>query len=391
MTSYYNLLYDLFTTYHESYISKQDIIHENAKRFNEDCVAFDLDLQDLENKIPQSAWEMVAPNIVQHDRTTHVQGVSTLQNEQEKEDTIDRVCDGNTRNKKDKLSMFYATAAKRQDMNFLDYCRHVRTLNKDQHHIVMYNRAWCKSYINALRHGKKQEGYRIFLSGPGGTGKSHVVCLIQRDMSHFFKHTMKPDDDQPIVLITAPTGSAAFQIDGSTIYSAFLLHDNFKSKPSWEKRTQMQLKSEHMMLSITDEISMVGFKQFQSMNQTMCTLKGTTDGNWGDICVLAVGDLYQLLPVGQCPIYMSPQIVHTLNDIAPNGWEKVQLHELTQSMRQKDMKFINCLNKICTTVPLEGSEEDRMLQSFELKPNPNHENYPHDAMHVYAQNVHCDE
>ena len=52
-----------FTTYHESYISKQDIIHQNAERFNEDCVAFDLDLQDLENNIPQSAWEMVAPNI----------------------------------------------------------------------------------------------------------------------------------------------------------------------------------------------------------------------------------------------------------------------------------------------------------------------------------------
>ena len=31
-----------------------------------------------------------------------------------------------------------------------------------------------------------------------------------------------------------------------------------------------------------------------------------------------------------------------------------------------------------------------MLQSCELKLNPNHENYPHDAMHVYAQNVHCD-
>ena len=40
----------------------------------------------------------------------------------------------------------------------------------------------------------------------------------------------------------------------------------------------------------------------------------------------------------------------TLNDIAPNGWEKVQLHELTQSMRQKDMKSVNCLNKIHTTV-----------------------------------------
>ena len=54
------------------------------------------------------------------------------------------------------------------------------------------------------------------------------------------------------------------------------------------------------------------------------------------------------------------------------------------------MKFINCLNKTPTTVPLEGSEEDRILQSCELKLNPNHENYPQDAMHVYSQNVHCD-
>ena len=86
----------------------------------------------------------------------------------------------------------------------------------------------------------------------------------------------------------------------------------------------MQIKLEHMMLSITDEISMVGFKQFLSMNQIMCTLKGTTDGNWGDICVLAVGDLYQLPPVAHCPIYMSAQTVHTLNDVAPNGREKMQ-------------------------------------------------------------------
>ena len=157
-------------------------------------------------------------------------------------------------------------------MNFHDYCTHICNLNTDQHHIVMYNRAWCKSNIKAVRHGENQKRYRIFLSGPWGTGKSHVVHLIQRDMSHFFKHTVKPDDDQTIVLITAPTGSPAFQIGGSTIHSAFLLHDNYKFKPSWEKRSKMQLKLEHMMLSITDEISMVGFKQFQSMNQTMCTL-----------------------------------------------------------------------------------------------------------------------
>ena len=213
------------------------------QNFNEDCAAFDLDLQDLENNIPQSAGEMVASNIAQDDRITNVQGFYTLHNEQQgKEDTIDAVSHHNTRNSRDTLCMLYTKVAKGQNMSFQDYCRCVQILKTDQCHIVMYNIAWCKNYINAVRHGENQKGYRIFLYGPGGTGKSYIGHLIQRDMSHFFKHTVKPDDDQPIVLITAQTGSAAFQIGGSTIHSAFLLHDNFKSKPSWEMRSNMQLK-----------------------------------------------------------------------------------------------------------------------------------------------------
>ena len=61
-----------YQSYHDSYISKQHIIHQNAQKFNEDCVAFDIDLQGLENNVPQSAWEMVAPNIAPDDITTHV-------------------------------------------------------------------------------------------------------------------------------------------------------------------------------------------------------------------------------------------------------------------------------------------------------------------------------
>ena len=95
-------------------------------------MTFDLDLQDLENNIPQSAWDMVAPNIAQDDRTTHVQDVYTLQtDQQEREDATDTLCHDNTRNKRDTLLILYAKAAKRQDMNFQNYCRHVCTLNKD--------------------------------------------------------------------------------------------------------------------------------------------------------------------------------------------------------------------------------------------------------------------
>ena len=55
-------------------------------------MAFDVDMSDLQNNIPQYAWEMVAPNITHDDTFTHLQGFSTLQHEQtEQEDTIDTI------------------------------------------------------------------------------------------------------------------------------------------------------------------------------------------------------------------------------------------------------------------------------------------------------------
>ena len=108
-----------------------------------------------------------------------------------------------------------------------------------------------------MQHRQKLHGYRVFLSGSGGTGKSHVLQLIQHDICYMLNHTINPDDDQPLVLVTAPTGSAALQVGGSTIHSAFLLYDKSRTKPSWEKHSIMQLKLQKLMLSITDEISMV--------------------------------------------------------------------------------------------------------------------------------------
>ena len=126
-------------------------------------------------------------------------------------------------------------SSKKAGYEFQDYCRRVCNLDTDQCYIVMYNRAWCKSYTNAVRHGKKQKRIQNFSKWPRGhRQKSCCTSHTKRHVS-LFKHTVRPDDDQPIVLITAPTGSAAFQIGGSTIHSAFLLHNNYKSKPCWEK------------------------------------------------------------------------------------------------------------------------------------------------------------
>ena len=117
------------------------------------------------------------------------------------------------------------------------------------------------------------------------------------------------------------------------------------------------------MLSLTDEISMVGFKKFQQIIEMMCHVKGTPKDDWGGICVIAMGNHYQLPPVGECPIYTTPKNIYSLNDFAPNGWEEMMLHELTQIMQQKDMPFAQCLNRICMNPPEEDSDDDIILQS----------------------------
>ena len=164
----------------------------------------------MENNIPQCAWDLAAPNIAQDDAVTNQLGFSTVQERTEETPHLQHTSgqDSNKTANVDPLSKLYSKAAKKQNMDFQDYCKQMRTLNAKQQHIVMYNRAWCKSYINAIQNGEKFQGYRIFLSGPGGTGKSHVVCLIQRDMAYLLNQIIHADDEQPIVLVTAPTGSA---------------------------------------------------------------------------------------------------------------------------------------------------------------------------------------
>ena len=75
-----------------------------------------------------------------------------------------------------------------------------------------------------------------------GTGKTFIVNMIKRDIAYFLKSVVNAGDDQPMVLVTAPTGSVAFEVGGSTIHSAFLLYDKAKAKTSWKKYTTMQLK-----------------------------------------------------------------------------------------------------------------------------------------------------
>ena len=158
---------------------------------------------------------------------------------------------------------------------------------------------------------------------------------------------MYVDPDQPLVLLTAPTGLATFNIGGITLHSAFMLNsDNNSSEVvDWEKKSTMQMKLNGIALCVIDEVSMVGLSTFNHVCSTLKRIKQSND-DWGGISILAVGDLYQLPPVGQCPIYKKPCVIQKPGDLAPLLWHDFLTHDLDQVMRQKDIDFATALNNI---------------------------------------------
>ena len=66
---------------------------------------------------------------------------------------------------------------------------------------------------------------KIFITGGAGAGKSHLIKTIYHTISKTFRYApMNPD--KPTVLLTAPTGVAAINIDGTTKNTALAIPIN---------------------------------------------------------------------------------------------------------------------------------------------------------------------
>ena len=218
----------------------------------------------------------------------------------------------------------------------------------------MFHRNWCRKAVIALKEGKPVEPYRVFLSGPGGVGKSHVIKLIYSDTLKFLRlsGTIEPDD--VIVLLTALTGVAAFNISGMTLLSAFLLgtgkYTGFQPL-SHDRLNTLKSKLSKLTLVIIDEVSMVGSNMLLEIHNRLQQIKGVSDNvTFGDVSILAVGDLYQLPPVAQAPLFSIVSDCYAQLYRSGSLWiDEFQLIELDQIMRQRgDGTFAELLRRVRT-------------------------------------------
>ena len=115
-----------FSFYMESNIDKQDVIHKNAKSFNDDCDRFDSAHEAFENDvIPQSAWDSIVPSTAEENAVTNTQGFHTIKmttEEKEHDDTVLTRHDTRVQVETDPLARLYAKVAPTHMMTSQDYC-----------------------------------------------------------------------------------------------------------------------------------------------------------------------------------------------------------------------------------------------------------------------------
>ena len=152
-----------FETYADHYKNVSHIVDHNATYFNHNSDHIDNAIDAYEeNKSPPETEE---------------ENINTLQDGYLIHHIDNSKCEVNYKDTCE-LGLQYTMEVCKDIMSPSQYRGNVRKLNPGQRKIVMYNRAWCKGAVIAARKGQAINGYHLILSGPGGTGKSHVINLI---------------------------------------------------------------------------------------------------------------------------------------------------------------------------------------------------------------------
>ena len=101
-----------------------------------------------------------------------------------------------------------------------DVNSNIHSLNRDQINIFDAVHRWFRNYVN-YRSSKIQHEVNpvhLFITDGGGCGKSHLLRTIYQAVTKTLMYN-SGDPDKARVLLLAPAGVAAVNIDGATIHS----------------------------------------------------------------------------------------------------------------------------------------------------------------------------
>merc|ERR1712215_599008 len=132
--------------------------------------------------------------------------------------------------------------------------------------------------------------FYLYIGGEAGTGKSFVLRAMINAAKKIGKRS-GADLDKPACLTVAPTGVAAYLVNGTTIESGLGLQPtknrNYLRNPA-SKNSSLRFLYEDLQCIFVDEISMCGSDVLARMNFRMQEIMGN-DHFMGGVSVVCTG------------------------------------------------------------------------------------------------------
>ncbi len=204
----------------------------------------------------------------------------------------------------------------------------------------------------------------IFVTGKAGTGKSTLLQYIRQN-----------SEDKIVVL--APTGISAINVNGDTIHSFFGLKPGFEKEEAKKMRIDKKKEKKFGRLKkvAIDEISMVRADLLDAIDIVLRRARKDSQP-FGGVQMIFFGDLYQLPPVVtsvdrekffseySSPYFFDAKIFGGQDDFFSSGFD-LNIVELDEIYRQTDTGFIDILNAV-----RENSITDNHLDLLNTRHDP---------------------
>ena len=216
----------------------------------------------------------------------------------------------------------------------------------------------------------------VFITGKAGTGKSTLL--------EYMRIYAKKN-----IIVLAPTGVSAINVNGETIHSFFKLKPGFEKEEAKKARIDDKKRRKYKRLTTIaiDEISMVRADLLDAIDIFLRRAR-QDERPFGGVQMIFFGDLYQLPPVltpadrdiffadYTAPYFFAADVFRGQKDLFGEGFEMKRI-ELSEIYRQNDSRFIDILNAV-----RDDAVTDRHLEVLNSRHDPyfvppEDENYIH--------------